>query len=59
MRWALLSFAAAVALIMLGFFAVGADNMNISEKAVYWLCVVAFLIAQGFHFLSWVRKHDL
>lgn len=59
MRWALLSIGAAVALIMLGFFVVAPDNMNISEKTVYWLCVVAFLTAQGFHFLSWVRKHDL
>jgi len=59
MRWTLISLAAAIALIMLGFFVAGSDNMNISQKTVYWLCVVAFLTAQGFHFLSWVRKHDL
>ena len=59
MRWALISIAAVVALIMLGFYVVGPDNMNIAEKTTYWLCVVAFLTAQGFHFLAWVRKHDL
>lgn len=59
MRWALISIAAAIAFIMLGFYVVGPDNMNIAEKAAYWLCVVAFLTGQGFHFLDWVRKHDL
>lgn len=47
MRWVLLSTAAAVALIMLGFVVVGPDNLNIAEKTIYWLCVVAFLMAQG------------
>lgn len=59
MRWALISIAAAIAFIMLGFYVVGPDNMNIVEKTTYWLCVVAFFSAQGLHFLTWVRKHDL
>ena len=59
MRWTLVSVAAAIALIMLGFYVVGPDNMNIVEKTTYWFCVVAFLTAQGFHFLDWVRKHNL
>ena len=59
MRWTLISIAATIALIMLGFYVVGADNMNIAEKTIYWFCVVTFLSAQGLHFMSWVRKHDL
>ena len=59
MRWALLSVAAAIALIMLGFFVIGGDNLNIAEKTTYWFCVVAFLTAQGFHLLNWVRRNNL
>ena len=59
MRWTLISIFAAIALIVLGFYAVGADNMNISEKATYWFCVVAFLTAQGFRLIEWVHEHDL
>ena len=59
MRWTLISIAAAIALIMLGFYVVGPDNMDVAQKTVYWFCVVAFLSAQALHFASWVRKHDL
>ena len=59
MRWTVISIAAAIALIVIGFYVVGPDNMNIAEKTAYWFCVVAFVNAQAFHFLSWVRKHDL
>lgn len=59
MRWTLLSIASAIVLIMLGFFVIGADNMNVVAKAIYWFCVVGFLSAQSLHLMSWVRRHDL
>lgn len=59
MRWTVISIAATIVLIVLGFYVVGPDNLNIAQKTIYWLCVVAFLTGQGMHFLKWVRNHDL
>lgn len=59
MRWTLISIAVAIVLIVFGIYITGPENMNITQKAIYWFCVVGFLMSQGFHALSWLRKHDL
>ena len=59
MRWNILSIAVAIALIVCGIFVTGGDNLNIAEKAIFWFCVVGFIMAQAVHLLVWVRKRDL
>lgn len=59
MRWTLFSIVISIVLIALGFYVTGPENMNIAQKAIYWFCVVGFLMAQAVHFLVWVRKRDL
>lgn len=59
MRWTIISIAAAIALILLGFYVTSGDNMNVAQKACYWLVVTAYVSAESFHFLTWVRTHDL
>ena len=59
MRWTVLSIVTAIVLIVAGFFVVGGDNLNIAEKATYWLCVFGFVTAESLHLLKWVREHDL
>lgn len=59
MRWTVTSIFVAIALIVIGFFVWGGDNMDISEKCTYWLVVVGFLFAEGFRALEWLHDHDL
>ena len=59
MRWTLISIAVAIALIVFGVYITGPENMNITQKAIYWFCVVGFLMSQGVHALVWLREHDL
>ena len=59
MRWTLISIAVAIVLVIFGIYITGGENMNIVQKAVYWFCVLGFLIAQGVHALVMVRKHNL
>ena len=59
MRWTVISIAAMIILMGLGFYIVAPDNLNIAQKTCYWLVVTAFVTAQCFHGLSWLRNHDL
>lgn len=59
MRWTIISIVVAIALIIAGFWVTGPENMNIAQKAIYWFCVVGFLMSQGIHALVWLRRHDL
>ncbi len=59
MRWNLISILVAAVLIGCGIWVTGPENANITQKAIYWFCVVGFLTAQAVHFLVWVRKRDL
>ena len=58
MRWNLISVAVALVLIVAGFYVSDPETTNVAQKAIYWFCVFGFLMAQGFHFFTWVRKHD-
>ncbi len=59
MRWTILSIVSAIILICLGFWVTDTFVLNVTPKAIYWFCVVGFLMAQAIHFAAWVRKHDL
>ena len=59
MRWTLISIAVAVVLVIFGIYVTGGENMNIVQKAIYWFCVLGFVITQGVHLLVKVRKHNL
>ena len=59
MRWTILSILFAVVLALIGLWISDPLEGNVAPKAVYWFTVTGFLLAQGFHFFGWVRKHDL
>jgi len=59
MRWTIVSIAFALALIAFGIYITGPENLNVTQKAIYWFCVAGFLTAQAVHFFVWVRRKDL
>ena len=59
MRWIIVSILLAIVLSLFGLWVSDPLAGNVAPKAIFWLGVGGFLLAEMMHFCGWVRKRDL